>query len=240
MTIMPLFCNNLARKDVLIGIMFVMGVNQSNCTDMLNTAREELARQVGLFSEKYAARRKAVRDTLRNGVYKPAGRGKPASEYLLRMISEGEAVPVINPVVDIFNYLSARYQIPISVWDTEVNANAGVSFELGQSEDSYAFNTAGHEIALHDLIIGCVTGSEDRTPIVSPVKDAHSVKVGDKTDNVAAAFYLPESERAAFAEMEASAKKMLQLSAPGSHIESALLASGEEKRFKAFVDHRDG
>src|SRR5512135_1942198 len=42
--------------------------------------------------------RQAVRDLLRRGRYKPTGRGKPASEYLLRTAQEG-AFPSIHPAV---------------------------------------------------------------------------------------------------------------------------------------------
>jgi hypothetical protein len=43
--------------------------------------------------------RAAVRDMLRPGGCKPTGRGKPASEYLVRAASEGQLAP-INLAVD--------------------------------------------------------------------------------------------------------------------------------------------
>src|SRR5687768_18064882 len=46
--------------------------------------------------------RGAVRDLLRHGGYKPTGRGKPASEYLIRAVAEG-ALTSINPAVDCCN-----------------------------------------------------------------------------------------------------------------------------------------
>src|SRR5580700_11982038 len=62
--------------------------------------------------------RAAVRDLLRHGGYKPTGRGKPSSEYLLRAVSEG-ALASINAVVDACNAVSLHSGLPISVVDLD-------------------------------------------------------------------------------------------------------------------------
>src|SRR5271155_1948310 len=49
--------------------------------------------------------RAAVRDLLRHGGYKPTGRGKPSSEYLIRAVAEG-ALGAINAAVDACNAVS--------------------------------------------------------------------------------------------------------------------------------------
>ena len=49
-----------------------------------------------------------VRALLRHGGYKPAGRGKPASEYLAAAVTEGR-FPAINLAVDmLYGYLDPR------------------------------------------------------------------------------------------------------------------------------------
>src|SRR6266550_2411654 len=58
--------------------------------------------------------RGAVRDMLRHGGYKPTGRGKPASEYLVRAASDGALSP-INAAVDACNAVSLHSGLPISV-----------------------------------------------------------------------------------------------------------------------------
>src|SRR6185312_1576641 len=60
--------------------------------------------------------RGAVRELLRHGGYKPTGRGKPASEYLLRAVGEG-ALTSINAAVDACNVASLHSGLPISVVD---------------------------------------------------------------------------------------------------------------------------
>src|SRR5689334_437298 len=55
--------------------------------------------------------RSAVRDLLRHGGYKPTGRGKPASEYLIRASTEG-ALGTINLAVDACNVVSLHSGLP--------------------------------------------------------------------------------------------------------------------------------
>lgn len=189
---MPKFCNNLARNDIVLGIIGAKRVSNADCPFSLKERLTELSGEVGLFSQQYDERRKAVRDILRNGAYKPSGRGKPASEYLVRTLVENQGLPEINPIVDIFNFLSARFQLPISVWDVDKCPSDVFEFDLGGADDSYQFNASGHEIRLADLVVGYASG-EKRAPVVSPVKDAHIVKVTEQTEQIAAVVYMPES-----------------------------------------------
>ena len=62
--------------------------------------------------------RGAVRGLLRHGGYKPTGRGKPSSEYLVRAASEG-ALGSINLAVDACNAVSLHSGLPISVVDLD-------------------------------------------------------------------------------------------------------------------------
>ena len=56
--------------------------------------------------------RAAVRDMLRHGGYKPTGRGKPASEYLVRAAEDG-SLRSINAAVDACNAVSLHSGFPI-------------------------------------------------------------------------------------------------------------------------------
>src|SRR5213082_3126034 len=62
--------------------------------------------------------REAVRALLRHGGFKPTGRSKPASEYLLRAARDG-GLASINPVVDVCNVVSLHSGLPISVVDLD-------------------------------------------------------------------------------------------------------------------------
>ena len=144
----------------------------------------------GPLGESEDAFRKACRDMMRIGSYKPTGRSKPASEYLLRTASEGN-FPRINSVVDINNYISLKYLVPISLWDTDkIDADSWL-FRTGDEEENFVFNSTGQVIQLHDLVTGFAVKGGKETPIVTPVKDCQQTKTGMGTCNIMAAVYYP-------------------------------------------------
>lgn len=119
--------------------------------------------------------KKAVRDLLRFGGYKPSGRGRPASESLLKALQDGR-YPNIHPVVDFFNLVSLQSGLPISVLDEDKMVGAA-TFRLGQEKEGYVFNPSGQELAISGLPVLC----DDSGPAGSPVKDAQRTKIDSDT-----------------------------------------------------------
>jgi len=119
--------------------------------------------------------RTSVRDMLRVWGHRPAGRGKPASEYLVRAVGEG-ALGSINLAVDICNVVSLHSGFPIALVDL---ARARPPFRVapGPEDGSYVFNAAGQEMSLKGLI--CLFDAEG--PCGNPVKDAQRVKTNEST-----------------------------------------------------------
>src|ERR1700681_4113631 len=62
--------------------------------------------------------REAVRALLRRGGFKPTGRSKPASEYLIKAVTEN-MLATINLCVDVCNVVALHSGLPISVVDLE-------------------------------------------------------------------------------------------------------------------------
>ena len=121
------------------------------------------------------AARSAVRDLLRHGGYKPTGRGKPASEYLVRAAGEGQ-LGSINLAVDACNVVSLHSGLPISVVDLD-RAKAPLKVGLGQEEQTYVFNASGQVIDVAGLL--CLFDAEG--PCANAVKDAQRTKTHDGT-----------------------------------------------------------
>jgi DNA/RNA-binding domain of Phe-tRNA-synthetase-like protein len=119
--------------------------------------------------------RQAVRAMLRAGGYKPTGRGKPASEYLVRAAEEG-GLGRINPAVDAANFVSWQSGFPISVVDAAALAPP-LRIALAGDGESYLFNAAGHEIDLAGLLCLFDAGG----PCANAVRDAQRTKTGDDT-----------------------------------------------------------
>jgi DNA/RNA-binding domain of Phe-tRNA-synthetase-like protein len=119
--------------------------------------------------------RAAVRDALRHGGYKPTGRGKPASEYLVRAAAEG-ALGSINLAVDACNAVSLHSGFPISVVDL-ARVEPPLRIAVAGAEAAYVFNAAGQEIRLGGL--PCLFDA--RGPCANAVKDAQRTKTGAAT-----------------------------------------------------------
>jgi DNA/RNA-binding domain of Phe-tRNA-synthetase-like protein len=117
--------------------------------------------------------REAVRALLRHGGYKPTGRGKPASEYLVRAAQEG-TLRSINAVVDACNAASLHSGLPISVVDLD-RAKPPHRIEVAREGERYPFNASGQEIDLAGLL--CLYDAQG--PCANAVKDAQRTKTHD-------------------------------------------------------------
>jgi DNA/RNA-binding domain of Phe-tRNA-synthetase-like protein len=130
----------------------------------------------------------AVRDMLRSGGYKPAGRQKPASEYLAQAAREGR-FPSINGPVDCNNILSLETGLPISLLDADAVGDDPLIRICGAGE-SYVFNASGHEMDLAGLLCAC---KADGSPLGNPVKDSMAGKITDRTTRLAGFIYAPRA-----------------------------------------------
>ena len=116
-----------------------------------------------------------VRDLLRHGGFKPTGRSKPASEYLLRAAGEG-VLGSINVLVDACNVVSLHSGLPISVVDL-VRVEGVLSVGIAPEGSSYPFNAGGQVIDVGGLLCLC----DQQGPCANAVKDAQRTKTTSET-----------------------------------------------------------
>ncbi len=119
--------------------------------------------------------REAVRQLLRHGGFKPTGRSKPASEYLIKAVGEGRLTS-INLVVDVCNIVSLHSGLPISVVDLD-RANEPLRVGLAPADCNYVFNASGQTIDVGGLL--CLFDAEG--PCANAVKDAQRTKTTTET-----------------------------------------------------------
>ncbi len=119
--------------------------------------------------------RETVRQLLRHGGFKPTGRSKPASEYLIRAVGEGR-LGSINAAVDACNVVSLHSGLPISVVDLD---RARGPFRVGVAPpgSNYVFNPSGQAIDVGGLL--CLFDAEG--PCANAVKDAQRTKTSEQT-----------------------------------------------------------
>ena len=119
--------------------------------------------------------RERVRQLLRHGGFKPTGRSKPASEYLLKAVGDGR-LGSINVAVDVCNIVSLHSGLPISVVDLD-RAREPFHVEVAPAEASYVFNASGQVMDLGGLL--CLFDADG--PCANAVKDAQRTKTGPET-----------------------------------------------------------
>lgn len=97
--------------------------------------------------------------------------------------------------------ISLREMLPISLFDFDraCGQRAGVaaavplvlSVRLGGEAEAFVFNQSGQQLALTDLVCGCVGDNESSQPIITPIKDCHATKVDQSTHAAVALIYFP-------------------------------------------------
>lgn len=180
----------------------------------LSTLEEELRGAPERFSEQVRAE---IRNVLRRGGYKPTGRGKPASEFLLgQALAEG--LPRINALVDINNLVSLRHAHPISVFDAD-RLGPDSSLRFGRAGETYVFNASGQTMDIAGLPVVC-RGAEAEA-VGNAVKDSMLCKVGSETRR--ALFVVYGSRALPGEKLEACALELSELCA--RHLQATDLAS---------------
>lgn len=138
--------------------------------------------------------RSEIRNLLREGGFKPSGRSKPASEYLVAAHAENR-FPRINAAVDACNVASLFSGLPISLIDLD-RVVGPLRVQVAPPATTYVFNPSGQVIDASGLL--AVYDSEG--PTGTPVKDAQRTKTHDETRTTLAVVWgttaLPDRTRA--------------------------------------------
>jgi DNA/RNA-binding domain of Phe-tRNA-synthetase-like protein len=132
----------------------------------------------------------AVRRLLRAGGYRPAGRNKPAQEYLWRTVQSDGQLPRILDLVDVINAVSLSSGLPISLLATRATG-PGLRVRYGRAGESFVFNRAGQTLDLEGLL---VCASTDDQPLGTPVKDSMEGKLQTGDSAALAIVYAPCSQ----------------------------------------------
>lgn len=179
-------------SGLVVGWALLEGVSNGSSPEGLQAAIAQAVKEAVALVEapERVARKSAVRNLLRHGNYKPTGRGKPASEYLLAAAVAGK-FPSINLLADLNNLISLETLLPISVVDLDLVGADCFSVRRGKPGEYYIFNGSGQVLELEDLLLAARSPGDE--PFATPVKDRHSTKTGPETRRALALVYAPES-----------------------------------------------
>jgi len=168
--------------------------------------------------------REAVRALLRQGGFKPTGRSKPASEYLLRAVRDGQ-LSSINVAVDACNVASLHSGLPISVVDLD-RARPPLRVGLAAAGENYVFNAAGQSIDLGGLLCLCDADG----PCANAVKDAQRTKTGPETRRTLSLIWGTAALPGRTAATEAWYRSLLEGQGATTEAVAPVTASGESDR----------
>ena len=199
----------LEPRNVRAALVWATGLPSCSKTASMPSYLSGLLERVRAEGEAFLApeRKAAVRNMLRFGKYKPSGRSKPSSEYLLAAALHGD-FPLVNGPVDANNAVSLEWGYPASIFDVELSGTT-LLLRRGLAGESYIFNPSGQSIDLQDLLCVCRREEDSWLPCGNPVKDAMATKIGESTRSVAAVIYAPSGDRPA--DLEAAAGRFADL-----------------------------
>ena len=212
---------DLAAEGVAAGWLLAEDcTNGESPADLVAALHAAAAARVQDSESPWAIERKAaVRDLLRHGTYKPTGRAKPASEYLVRTAVEGD-VPVINVLADANNVVSIETLFPISIVDLDKAGANRFVVRWGREGETYVFNPSGQELGLRDLLLVACLPSD--APCATPVKDSQATKTDASTRRALGIVYGPASLRCAVRDATERLAALLARSA-GATVVSGML-----------------
>lgn len=199
----------LEPRKIRIGLVWGLGLPSCPPRTGPSASLAALLGKVAAAGEGFLApeRKAGVRNMLRFGAYKPAGRSKPSSEYLLAAALAGD-FPIVNGPVDANNEVSLRWGYPASVFDL---AKTGPILQLsrGRQGESFVFNPSGQKIDLEDLIVVRRRVGDAWEACGNPVKDAMATKVFETARDVAGVIYAPVTDPKA--DLEACAERFARI-----------------------------
>ena len=215
--------NTLRETGLMAGVLMAAGVKVGDSPEALRESLSSLIEKRSREESIPSGLNAAVRDMLRTPAYKPTGRGKPASEYLVQAAREGR-FPFINNLVDINNFISLESGLPASLLDLGV-VGEDVVLRLGAAGEKYTFNQTGQEIDLHGLACVCACRGDKTVPLGNPVKDSLEAKVKLDTTSVVGVVYAPAKLFSEETLLELSRKFAGMLEAHAGAIRTEVLAA---------------
>ncbi|QGQ44393.1 B3/4 domain-containing protein [Metabacillus sediminilitoris] len=116
-------------------------------------------------------------------------RYRPSNEALYRRVQKQQFLHTVNSAVDMNNFLSLQYQIPLGIYDVK-HVIGDVKIKIGMDHDSYvAINE--REVSLHHKI----HSADQQGPFGSPFVDSKRTAVSTNTTEALHLIYLQPSQK---------------------------------------------
>ncbi len=112
---------------------------------------------------------------------------RPSIEALFRRIQKQTYLPTINSAVDLNNFFSLQYEVPLGIYDKSC-LNGDISLRLGNEDESYlAIN--GRDVSLYNKLVL----ADEQGPFGSPYVDSNRAPVSEQTSEALQIIFLKPS-----------------------------------------------
>lgn len=118
---------------------------------------------------------------------KDPNRYRHSAEALYRRIQKQNYLPSTQSAIDVNNFFSLQYQVPIGIYDVE-KIQGSVSVRIGEENEEY-LGLNGRMNSLNHLIVS----SDELGPFGSPYVDSNRSPVTESTKNALQIIYLQPS-----------------------------------------------
>jgi DNA/RNA-binding domain of Phe-tRNA-synthetase-like protein len=143
-------------------------------------------------------------------------RHRPSSEALFRRVVRGKELYFINTAVDLINYFSLKWMIPMGLFDSDT-LRPPIEFRVGREGETYEGIGRGELNLYHFPVLSDQAGA-----FGSPISDSVRTRVQDDTRNLLWVLIAPPST---VLPMEEAAAAMVEWN--GGHIKTVRLLAGD-------------
>lgn len=145
-------------------------------------------------------------------------RYRPSTEALYRRIKKQNYLPSVHSAIDLNNFFSLRFEVPIGIYDSK-NLAGDVTITIGETGDEY--------IGLNDRInsmTNMITSVDQTGPFGSPFVDSERTKVTEDTKQALQIIYFGPSITAENANKQTKALMDMFLQIHGGEGHYSILA----------------
>ncbi|MDX8343284.1 B3/4 domain-containing protein [Rossellomorea sp. YZS02] len=119
---------------------------------------------------------------------KDPNRYRHSAEALFRRVKKQNYLTTINSAIDLNNFFSLQYEVPIGIYDKDQLSGEQVALKVGDPGQTYT-GLNGRENSLENLIVAC----DGNGPFGSPFVDSDRAPVGEETKNAVHIIFLKPS-----------------------------------------------
>ncbi|BCB02802.1 B3/B4 domain-containing protein [Bacillus sp. KH172YL63] len=119
---------------------------------------------------------------------KDPNRYRHAAEALYRRVKKQNYLNTINSAIDLNNFFSLQYEVPIGIYDTDRLTGEQLELKVGEAGQTYT-GLNGRDNSLENLIVAC----DGDGPFGSPFVDSNRAPVGEETKNAVQVIFLKPS-----------------------------------------------